>query len=141
MFVGNAKHQIDEKGRIRIPTKFRDELGVNPFIMKGPNGCLCIYPEVTAKTKFLEKFSNVDISDSEGMRTMRQMFCTATFMEEDKQGRMTIPKDLALYAQLEKDLVTIGTIDHVEIWSEKNFEEYMKDSSFEKSMEYLKGRR
>ena len=54
---------------------------------------------------------------------------------------MTIPKDLALYAQLEKDLVTIGTIDHVEIWSEKNFEEYMKDSSFEKSMEYLKGRR
>lgn len=54
MFVGNAKHQIDEKGRIRIPTKFRDELGANPFIMKGPNSCLCIYPEVTAKTKFLE---------------------------------------------------------------------------------------
>lgn len=93
------------------------------------------------KDKVSREFSDVDISDSEGMRTMRQMFCTATFMEEDKQGRMTIPKDLALYAQLEKDLVTIGTIDHVEIWSEKNFEEYMKDSSFEKSMEYLKGRR
>lgn len=141
MFVGNAKHQMDEKCRIRIPTKFRDELGSKPFVIQGPNHCLCVYPEEIAKAKFFEKFSNVEFSDDDGIRTIRQLFYSAVFLEEDKQGRMSLTKDLVSYAQLEKDLVTIGAIDHVEIWSEKNLEEYMKGSSFEKSMEYLKGRK
>ena len=111
--TGTYEHSIDAKGRLFIPAKLREELGVTFYLAMGVDECLAIYPEETWN-RFTEKFASLPMSQS---AAMRPLFANASKCELDSQGRIVIPQKLRKYAGLEKDAVIIGVNDRAEIWS------------------------
>lgn len=111
--TGTYEHSIDAKGRLFIPAKLREELGVTFYLAMGVDECLAIYPQETWN-RFTEKFASLPMSQS---KAMRPLFANAAKCELDSQGRIVIPQKLRKYAGLEKDAVIIGVNDRAEIWS------------------------
>lgn len=111
--TGTYEHSIDAKGRLFIPAKLREELGVTFYLAMGVDECLAIYPQETWNC-FTEKFASLPMSQS---AAMRPLFANASKCELDSQGRIVIPQKLRKYAGLEKDAVIIGVNDRAEIWS------------------------
>ena len=111
--TGTYEHSIDAKGRLFIPAKLREELGVTFYLAMGVDECLAIYPQETWN-RFTEKFASLPMSQS---AAMRPLFANASKCELDSQGRIVIPQQLRKYAGLEKDAVIIGVNDRAEIWS------------------------
>lgn len=111
--TGTYEHSIDAKGRLFIPAKLREELGVTFYLAMGVDECLAIYPQETWN-RFTEKFASLPMSQS---AAMRPLFANASKCELDSQGRIVIPQKLRKYAGLEKDAVIIGINDRAEIWS------------------------
>ena len=111
--TGSYEHSIDAKGRLFIPAKLREELGVTFYLAMGVDECLAIYPQETWN-RFTEKFASLPMSQS---AAMRPLFANASKCELDSQGRIVIPQKLRKYAGLEKDAVIIGVNDRAEIWS------------------------
>ena len=111
--TGTYEHSIDAKGRLLIPAKLREELGVTFYLAMGIDTCLAIYPQSTWD-KFTEKFASLPMTQS---KVMRPLFANAVKCELDSQGRIVIPQKLRRYAQLEKDAVILGVNDRAEIWS------------------------
>ena len=111
--TGTYEHSIDAKGRLFIPAKLREELGVTFYLAMGVDECLAIYPQETWN-RFTEKFASLPMSQS---AAMRPLFANASKCELDSQGRIVIPHKLRKYAGLEKDAVIIGVNDRAEIWS------------------------
>lgn len=111
--TGTYEHSIDAKGRLFIPAKLREELGVTFYLPMGVDECLAIYPQETWN-RFTEKFASLPMSQS---AAMRPLFANASKCELDSQGRIVIPQKLRKYAGLEKDAVIIGVNDRAEIWS------------------------
>ena len=111
--TGTYEPSIDAKGRLFIPAKLREELGVTFYLAMGVDECLAIYPQETWN-RFTEKFASLPMSQS---AAMRPLFANASKCELDSQGRIVIPQKLRKYAGLEKDAVIIGVNDRAEIWS------------------------
>ena len=111
--TGTYEHSIDAKGRLFIPAKLREELGVTFYLAMGVDECLAIYPQETWN-RFTEKFASLPMSQS---AAMRPLFANASKCELDSQGRIVIPQKLRKYAGWEKDAVIIGVNDRAEIWS------------------------
>ena len=111
--TGIYQHTLDAKGRLFIPAKLREELGVTFYLAMGVDACLAIYPQSTWD-RFTEKFSSLPMSQS---KAMRPLFANAAKCELDSQGRIVIPQRLRTYADLGKDVVIIGVHDRAEIWS------------------------
>ena len=111
--TGTYEHSIDAKGRLFIPAKLREELGVTFYLAMGVDECLAIYPQETWN-RFTVKFASLPMSQS---AAMRPLFANASKCELDSQGRIVIPQKLRKYAGLEKDAVIIGVNDRAEIWS------------------------
>ena len=111
--TGTYEHSIDAKGRLFIPAKLREELGVTFYLAMGVDECLAIYPQETWN-RFTEKFASLPMSQS---AAMRPLFANASKCELDSQGRIVIPQKLRKYAGLEMDAVIIGVNDRAEIWS------------------------
>ena len=111
--TGTYEHSIDAKGRLFIPAKLREELGVTFYLAMGVDECLAIYPQETWN-RFTEKFASLPMSQS---AAMRPLFANASKCELDSQGRIVIPQKLRKYAGLEKDAVIIGVNDRAEICS------------------------
>ena len=111
--TGTYEHSIDAKGRLFIPAKLREELGVTFYLAMGVDECLALYPQETWN-RFTEKFASLPMSQS---AAMRPLFANASKCELDSQGRIVIPQKLRKYAGLEKDAVIIGVNDRAEIWS------------------------
>ena len=111
--TGTYEHSIDAKGRLFIPAKLREELGVTFYLAMGVDECLAVYPQSTWD-RFTEKFASLPMSQS---KKMRSLFANAARCELDSQGRSVIPQKLRKYAGLEKDAVIIGVNDRAEIWS------------------------
>ena len=111
--TGTYEHSIDAKGRLFIPAKLREELGVTFYLAMGVDECLAIYPQETWN-RFTEKFASLPMSQS---AAMRPLFANASKCELDSQGRIVIPQKLRKYAGLEKDAVIMGVNDRAEIWS------------------------
>ena len=130
MFIGEYHHTIDEKGRIIIPVKFREELGNNFIITRGIENCLFIYSEENW-AKITNKLNSLPFTKKDA-RTFNRFFMSgATNVELDKQGRVNISKPLIDYASLSKDCVIIGTGDRLEVWSQESWESFFdstKDS-------------
>lgn len=130
MFIGEYHHTIDEKGRIIIPAKFREELGNNFIITRGIENCLFVYSEENW-AKITNKLSSLPFTKKDA-RTFNRFFMSgATSVELDKQGRVNISKPLIDYANLLKDCVVIGTGDRLEVWSQESWESFFdstKDS-------------
>ena len=130
MFIGEYHHTIDEKGRIIIPAKFREELGANFIVTRGIENCLFVYP-MDNWAKITNKLNSLPFTKKDA-RTFNRFFMSgATSVELDKQGRININTPLIDYAKLLKDCVVIGTGDRLEIWSEElwnSFFDSTKDS-------------
>ena len=111
--TGTYEHSIDAKGRLFIPAKLREELGVTFYLAMGVDECLAIYPQETWN-RFTEKFASLPMSQS---AAMRPLFANASKCELDSQGRIVIPQKRRNYAGVETDAVIIGVNDRAEIWS------------------------
>ncbi len=121
MFIGEYHHAIDEKGRIIIPSKFRDELGGNFIITRGIENCLFVY-SLENWNKIVEKLSSLPFTRKDARVFNRFFMSGATNVELDKQGRVNVSAPLTEYANLQKDCVIIGTGDRLEIWSQESWD-------------------
>ena len=121
MLAGKYLHQIDEKGRIRIPAKLKDQLGPNLFITKGANHRLFVFSEATAEKMFMDKLSNDRFATSPMSKIRLQLLSSGITVEDDKQGRTLLSQELIKFAGITKNVVTVGNLDRVEIWSEENW--------------------
>lgn len=128
MFMGEYQHTIDEKGRMIIPAKFRDDLGDQFVITRGLDNCLFVYPK--EEWKVLEqKLKALPFTRSDARAFTRFFFSGATECELDKQGRVNIPGALRQHAKLEKECVVIGVSNRVEIWSREMWDDYYSQSA------------
>lgn len=127
MFQSNYEHQIDQKGRIRIPAKFKAEIGNNYTIIKGDSRCLSFLPENVANEVF-SKLSKVPASNKEAYRAVRNIMSSAFTPEEDNQGRFILPQDLRAFIGADKQIIFVGMVDHFELWSKEHWKEYLGDS-------------
>ena len=120
MFMGEYNHTIDTKGRLIVPSKFREQLGNTFVITKGLDGCLFVYSNEEWKT-IEESFRNKPLTSKDARKFTRFFFAGACDCEVDKQGRILIPSNLREYAGIEKDLVSVGVLNRVEIWSKEKW--------------------
>lgn len=120
MFMGEFEHSIDSKGRIIIPSRFREDLGEKFFITVGLDGCLFVYPQKEWE-EFSEEIRKLP-GTKEARHLQRTFFGKAAACEVDKQGRILIPSVLREAAGLEKDIVFVGVLNKIEIWSKERFE-------------------
>lgn len=122
-FMGEHQHSIDGKGRLIVPSKFREGLGEKFVVTKGLDGCLFVFP--AARWSVLEEqLAKLPLTDSSSRIFTRFLLSGATECEVDKQGRILIPSNLREYSKLDRDVVLIGMGDRVEIWSSEVWEKY-----------------
>ncbi len=127
MFIGEYQNSIDDKGRVIIPAKFREELGFRFILTKGLDRCLVIY-SMEEWERFMQKLATLPKASKDARAFIRFLTGAAVECELDKQGRLVIPQALRAYAQIEKDLITTGNMDNVEIWSREVLEQYRTDN-------------
>ena len=121
MFMGEYNHTIDAKGRLIVPSKFREILGDAFVVTKGLDGCLFVYDNEEWKL-FEEKLRALPITNKEARQFVRFFLAGATEAEVDKQGRILIPNVLREFAELIKDVVLVGVGSRIEIWGKERFE-------------------
>ncbi|TLS35234.1 division/cell wall cluster transcriptional repressor MraZ [Pseudalkalibacillus caeni] len=127
MFMGEYQHNIDEKGRMIIPAKFRDELGESFVLTRGLDQCVFGYPMEEWK-QLEEKMKALPFTKKDARAFTRFFFSGATESQLDKQGRVNIVPTLRKYAELDKECVVIGVSNRIEIWSKSIWEEYFAQS-------------
>nr|WP_297172925.1 division/cell wall cluster transcriptional repressor MraZ [uncultured Agathobaculum sp.] len=122
---GEYKHSIDAKGRLAMPAKLRDALGEHFTVTKGLDGCLSVYPEKEWE-RFEERIRALG-NGEKARRVKRYYFANAFDAQLDAQGRMLIPAGLREFADLQKDVVVIGQLDHAEIWNSEKWRIYNEE--------------
>ena len=132
MFIGEYHHNIDDKGRIAIPSKYREILGSNFVITRGIEHCIYVYPNDTFN-HIVTKLESLPFTKKDARAFTRFFMSGATAIELDKQGRVNVPSPLITYANLSKKCVIVGTGDRLEIWNEDDFEEFMSSATMEMS--------
>lgn len=130
MFMGQYENSIDAKNRMIVPSKFREELGFQCVLTKGIDKCLYIYTMSEWET-FAEKLKALPVSNENARKFVRHFNASAVRCEIDKQGRMTIPQMLRKYAGIEKELVTIGIMNKIEIWSKSEWNEESNETEMD----------
>ena len=127
MFIGEYHHSIDEKGRIIIPAKFREELGDTFIVTRGIENCLFVYSNDNWD-KICQKLNSLPFTKKDARVFNRFFMSGATNVELDKQGRINIAAPLITHANLKKDCVIIGTGDRLEIWSQASWENFFNST-------------
>jgi MraZ protein len=125
--MGEFQHNIDTKGRMIVPSKFRDGLGDSFVVTRGLDKCLFVYPMDEWKA-LEEKLKKLPLTKKDARAFTRFFFSGAVECEVDKQGRINLPQPLRSYAALEKECVVIGVSDRIEIWANDKWEDYFNDS-------------
>jgi len=123
MFIGEYSHTVDTKGRMNIPSKFREKLGELFYVTKGLDNCLFIFPEEEWKI-FEDKLKTLPLTNKNARAFVRLFFSGATECSLDKQGRINIPQPLRTHGGITKDVQVIGVGTRIEIWSTENWETY-----------------
>ena len=121
MFMGQYNHSIDTKGRVIVPSKFRDKLGDTFVITKGLDGCIYGYADEEWKN-LEEKLATLPMTNPNARNFARFFLAGAAELEIDKQGRILIPGVLREYAALDKDVVLVGVAGRIEIWSKERWD-------------------
>ncbi len=127
MFMGEYHHNIDEKGRIVIPGKFRED-NAKLIVTRGLEKCLYLYTE-SEWNKMVEKLNTLPFTKKDARTFMRSFFAGATACEFDRTGRINITSPLVSYAGLTKECVIIGVNDRIEIWDETLYNAFMDDNA------------
>ncbi|WP_353892212.1 division/cell wall cluster transcriptional repressor MraZ [Proteinivorax hydrogeniformans] len=138
MFLGEFFHNLDGKGRVIIPAKFREGLGKGFIITRGLDNCLFVYPK-DEWANMEEKLKSLPFTQGDARAFVRFLFSGATECEIDKQGRVLIPQTLRRYANIEKEAVIIGVSNRVEVWSKEKWEKYSQqaEQSFDQIAEEI----
>ncbi len=127
MFLGTHEPRLDEKGRLILPARFREDLANGLVITKGQERCLYVFPSAEF-ARITEQLRQAPLTAKSARDYMRVMFAGAHDEIPDKQGRINIPAGLREYAGLAKESVVIGANTRVEIWDSKAWKSYLKDS-------------
>lgn len=123
MLIGEYQHNIDAKGRVFMPAKFREELGENFLVTKGIGKCLFVFSLEEWKT-FADKLKQIPMTDTSSQSFIRMLFASACECGPDKQGRILLPQRLRDFAEMEKEAVAIGVGSRAELWSAENWAKY-----------------
>jgi MraZ protein len=126
MFLGTHQPRLDDKGRIFLPAKFRDELAEGLVITKGQERCLYVWPR-SEFGRLTDQLRTAPVTSKAARDYMRVLFAGASDELPDKQGRVTIPPQLRDYAGLQRDCVVIGANTRVEIWDAAAWDNYLRD--------------
>ena len=138
MFYGSYSHNLDNKGRLVVPSKMRDELGAKAYILKGYDGCLSIYKEADFM-KLMEKINSLSFTKKSARLFIRAQLDSVCELEIDRQGSALLPTSLLNRYSIGKEVVGVGVYDHIEVWNKSDYEEFSKtaNSSFEENAEEL----
>lgn len=121
MYTGSFNNSIDGKNRMIVPAKYRNQLGGHCMLTRGFDRCLYIY-SMEEFEELVEQFKNLKQSDKRVRIFIREFFSNTEECNLDSQGRILIPQNLREYAGINKELVTKGAMDHIEVWSVENLE-------------------
>jgi MraZ protein len=123
LFTGSVEHSLDDKGRLVVPARFRERLGAG-FVLTiaQPDPCLALYPAATW-TDFCARLEEAPVKDASYRSFVRYLFAHTEELSCDAQGRLLIPPALRSYGAIEKDVVSIGSLKRVEIWSRERYAE------------------
>ena len=125
--MGEYHHSLDDKKRLIIPSKLREDLGDYVIVTRGLEDCLFVYSQ-NAWNDIVNKLKTLPFTKKDARSFTRLFLSGATVCEFDKQGRISIPSPLTDYAHLEKECVVIGVNDRIEIWSKEAFNNYLNES-------------
>lgn len=120
MFMGEYAHNIDRKGRIIIPAKFREELGNVIIITRGLDGCLSVYTKEQWEAIY-EQLMKLPSTKKDARMFVRMMTSKAAECEIDNQGRVLLPSSLISLANIQKECMIIGAANHIEIWAKESW--------------------
>ena len=139
MFMGEFNHNIDSKGRLMLPSKLREQMRGDEFVLtRGLDNCLFLYP--IDEWKILEeKIKTLPLTKKDSRAFVRFLFSGATNDTLDKQGRIKIPENLKEFAGMEKEVVVTGALNRIEIWSKDRWNKYIEEpeSTFEEIAENI----
>lgn len=127
MFMGEFHHLIDDKGRLIIPSKFRNELGDKFILTRGLDKCLFVYP-MDEWSKITNKLKTLPFTNQDARKFTRFFLSGASECSFDRQGRINITSPLVNYADLTKECVIIGANDRLEVWSKEGWENFLSDN-------------
>lgn len=127
MFMGEYQHNLDAKGRIIVPAKFREGLGEVFVVTRGLDDCLFIYPK-DEWTILETKLKQLPLTKKDARKFTRFFLSGASELEIDKQGRISIPQPLRKYANLTKECTVIGVSNRIEIWDDSTWQSYVTES-------------
>ena len=130
MFMSEYNHTVDAKGRLIVPSKFREQLGDEFVVTKGMDGCLFVYANDDWNA-FEQKLTSLPLINKEARKFARFFLAGAAQVEVDKQGRLLLPAHLRQFAGLEKDVVLVGVGSRIEIWSRENWVNMDADSDMD----------
>ena len=133
MFLGTYEPRLDDKGRLVLPAKFREQLAEGLVITKGQERCLCVWP-VAEFRAVTERLRQAPVTSKSARDYMRVLFAGASDEVPDRQGRITLPPALREYAGLRRECTVIGANTRVEVWDTAAWREYLRtqDESFAK---------
>lgn len=129
MFLGEFNHNVDDKGRMSIPSRFRIELGETFYITKGFDDCLFVFPEDEWKV-FVKQLNSRPLTNSQARALSRTFYSGAMECELDKQGRVNVSSKLREFSGIEKEVTIVGVGTRIEIWSKENWEKYNSPDNF-----------
>lgn len=121
MFLGEYSHTIDEKGRLTLPARWREQLGQRVVVTRGMEPCLFVFPVAQFET-FLNEINTVGMTAADARGLSRFFSSKATDDELDKQGRISLPQNLRDHANLNGEVMVVGAFDHVELWSPAQYD-------------------
>ena len=125
-FLGTHTPRLDEKGRLFLPAKFRDELAEGLVVTRGQERCLYVWPTPEFE-RLTEQMRQAPVTNKSARDYLRMLFAGASDETPDKQGRVTIPPALRTYAGLDRDCIVIGANTRVEIWDAQAWATYLAE--------------
>jgi MraZ protein len=120
MFLGEFQHSLDAKGRVILPARFRDQLEGGAVMARALDGCLAVYP-VAEFERLYRTLQEARERGAKERQAARTYFAGALELTPDKQGRVQVPPHLRQYARLDRDVMVIGSGDHIELWDAEAF--------------------
>ena len=127
MFMGEYHHNIDDKNRLIIPSKFREELGNEFIITRGIENCLFVYSKQDWQ-KIVDKLQSLPFTKKDARNFIRFFLSGAAVAEFDKQGRINITQTLISYSKIKKECVIVGAGNRLEIWSKEDWDDFFNSA-------------
>lgn len=130
MFIGEYKHNLDSKGRLAVPAKFRSLLDKGAVVTRGLDNCLFLYPKEKWEQE-AQKYANLPMGQAKARAFARLMLAGAMEVDFDSQGRITLPASLREFSGLKKNTIIAGLYDKLEIWDEEKWNKYKQGVEIE----------